>query len=619
MKTSNAILSSLVVMSASLMLPALGADAPAMVARDSAVRVWTDQIGYRTTGPKVLVVAGNAAIPSDMLFELCDAQTHQPVWSSKDHAGSVKPFKGGQKDGESGDFVAHLDLSDFTKPGRYYVAYTADGKKLRSFMFNIGDDVYREAGLAAMKSFYYQRTDCDKPEKYAGVWNHGPAFLGPNQAKEAKVYKWTGAPHYEPVGKEPLNDETFDVRGGWWDAGDFNKYTGNTVRCHNDLLLAYLLVAGAAKDNELNIPESGNKAPDMLDEIRYCTEFLMRVCDKEGAAFGKVHELGGCPPDAVKNPVQLTEVSGASTMARAAALAMAAVVWKESKFDDAFAKKCEEESRRSWDLLLKKPFPWKPDPKNPKKEAYSGYWFALEYDQMRALTAACYFRLTGESGYDQIVKEFWATVKPGQPGEMGDLYPLIWMYAFAPKADAGVADAMKKLILTQADQMVAWTGANKSYRMGIRGFWWGSNALIGRTGAMGVLAAELAADPAAKKKYLEAAEEYVHYLYGRNALGKCWLTNLKSIGAENSIMVMFHSWVGADGKPASAKYIGEGEGKVGPFPGMVVGGPNGGMKVYVEGLHWTKKPWEYNEPDITYQSPCVQLLAYFAYKGKDLK
>jgi hypothetical protein len=47
---------------------------------------------------------------------------------------------------------------------------------------------------------------------------------------------------------------------------------------------------------------------------------------------------------------------------------------------------------------------------------------------------------------------------------------------------------------------------------------------------------------------------------------------------------------------------------------MVVGGVNGGMKRYTDELHWTKNPWEFNEPDITYQSPCATLLCYFALK-----
>jgi len=73
---------------------------------------------------------------------------------------------------------------------------------------------------------------------------------------------------------------------------------------------------------------------------------------------------------------------------------------------------------------------------------------------------------------------------------------------------------------------------------------------------------------------------------------------------------------GKDNDKYSARYIGEGEGKIGPFPGMVVGGVNGSMKKYVDKLDWRTNPWEFNEPDITYQSPCATLLAYFALKVK---
>jgi hypothetical protein len=591
------------------------AELPILTAK-SPIHIWVDQIGYRTSSKKVLVIASNNAIPAELELELRDAKSHQAVWKSKDDAKCVKPFNDGKKDGASGDFITHLDLSDFKTPGRYFVALLAPGTPGRSCAFNIGDNIYEAAGLASWKAFYYQRADGEKPEKYAGLWNHGVAFQGPNQAKEARIYKWTGARWFEPVGKEVADPTAYDVSGGWWDAGDFNKYTGNTVRCHNDLLLGYQIVASAAKDNQLNIPESGNKIPDLLDEVRYGTEYLIRIADKTGAAFGRCHLQGGCPPESVTNPAQLTVQNSGATMARAAALAYAAVVWKESKLDDAFAKKCQEEAQKSWDLLKEKPHPWPADPKDPKKLQYTGEWFALDYNQMRTLAAACLFNLTDNTEYHDIVKQGWDAEKGKQlqPGESGDIQPLVWVYSHTKGADSAIADAMKKMILDNSNKVIEMTGAGKGYLMSARGYWWGSNRLIGQMGAACVIAAELTADADAKKRYLDAAEEYVHYLFGRNALGKCFLSNMKSFGAENSIMVMFHSWVGADGNPKSAKYVGEGNGKIGPFPGMVVGGPNGSMKRYVEGLNWQASPWEFNEPDITYQSPCCQLLGYFALK-----
>jgi endoglucanase len=590
-------------------------DLPPLVTGKSPIRVWVDQIGYRAAGKKLIVVAGNAALPADLKLDLRDAKSGEVVWALKDKTDALKMFNGGKKDNDSGDFIAHLDLSFFTKPGRYFVCVDA-GSPQRSCAFNIADNVYRESGLTTWKAFYYQRADCDKPEKFAGMWNHGPNHLGPNQASEARIYKYGGGQHFDPVGKEVTDPTPYDVRGGWWDAGDFNKYTGNTVRCHNDLLLAIQLLGDAAKDSQLNIPESGNGVPDVLDEVRYCTEFLIRMVDKDGAAFGKAHELGTSPPEADKTPVQLTQTSSESTMARCAALAYAAAIWKESKLDDAFAAKCQSEALKAWKLLESKPHPWRGGGEEPKGKGGFRDWFFLNVDQMRTLAAAAFFKLTGDEAYHKIVKDNAAKWKAFAPGDEGDLYPIIWLYGHTKGADAALSEQLKKLIIGAADTTVNWSGEKRGYCSGVKGYWWGSNSLVGRTAVPCVMAAEWTDDAEAKKKYLAAAEEYIHYLQGRNAIGKCFLSNMKAFGAEDSVMVMFHSWVGKDNDKFSAKYIGEGEGKLGPFPGMVVGGVNGGMKRYVQGLNWQAAPWEFNEPDITYQSPCATVMTYFALKVK---
>jgi len=169
-----------------------GGEQPAAVTAKSPVRLWVDQIGYRTSGRKLAVVAGDQALPASPAIELCDAKDGKVVWSLKDKPAALKPYNKGAKDNESGDFIAHLDLSDVKTPGRYYLTVESGGKLERSCQFNIADGVYRDAALASWKGFYYQRADCEKPEKYAGVWNHGENHVGPNQAKEARIYKWNG-------------------------------------------------------------------------------------------------------------------------------------------------------------------------------------------------------------------------------------------------------------------------------------------------------------------------------------------------------------------------------------------------------------------------------------------
>jgi endoglucanase len=598
---------------------AASGDLPSAVTVSSPIRIWVDQIGYRTNGKKMAVIASDRALPESLPIELRDEKGAKAVWRLEDHPKSYQPFGGGQKDPDSGDFVAQVDFTDFTLPGRYcFVLGSPD--PVRSYRFNIADRPYREAGLAAWKAFYYNRADGEKLEKHGGLWSHGKAFLGPGQATEAKVYKWIpGKAWHDTVGTEVIDPKTYDVHGGWWDAGDFNKYTSNTVSTHNFMLLTYEMSLGGPKDKELNIPESGNGIPDVLDEIRIGTEFLIRDQDGTGAAFGRVHQAGGSPPESVKTAVQLTMPNSETTMGRAAALAYAACIWKESKLDEAFGRKCLDESMRSWNLLKEKAHPWPADPAKPGRVLPQGEMRGdQDYPLWRATAAAALFRLTGKKEYDDIVREScapwdWAQGKPFGPGDKDGFYPLMWIYLHAKGADPGIVANAKKAILGTAEATVNLTGPKRGYAMAIRGYWWGSNSLVGHTGGLLVMAAQLTDDKEKKKAYLEAAEEYVHYLFGRNPIGTCYLSNMKGFGAEHSALVMFHNWVGNVGSPYGAKYIGEGEGKIGPFPGMVIGGVNGSMKKLIEDLDWRKNPWEYNEPDIAYQVAVCQLLSAFTW------
>jgi len=604
----------------SLGVSGFGAEMPSPITTNSRVRVWVDQLGYRPTAKKFLIVASDKPLPTtnDRIgFDVVDARTGKTVWTSLDHPDALKPFRNGQKDKESVEYLAHLDLTKFQRTGRYYVAIRGGGDKQRSYQFNIDKDVYQPAAKAAWRMFYFNRADTQKLEKHAGPWHHKLAHNGPNQATQARVYKWKGKPHWEPVGTEIADPTPRNVSGGWWDAGNFDKYMGNTTTVHNELLLAVQLLGDAPKDRELNIPESGNGIPDVLDEVRYGTEFLIRMADKTGAAFGRVYEKIACPPDADKSPVMLTRTASGATMNRAAALAYAGLVWKESKLDPAFAKRCMTESMKSWRLLERKPHPWPVDPKKPGKPAPTGEWFFVDYNQTRALVAACYFRATGDKRYDAIVRDSFKKWTRIRPGEDKELYPIIWVYVHTPGADFTLVARRKKMLTGAADQVVKQTGAQRGYAAGLRGYWWGSNRLVGASGVNCILAAELTKDAAAKQRYLDAAEEYIHYLLGRNPLGLCFLTNMKAFGVERSAMIMHHGWLGIESKKGDAyggRFIGEGPGKIGPPPGYVVGGVNGGMKKYIDELDWRKKHWEYNEPCISYQSPCVILFDYFARK-----
>jgi hypothetical protein len=588
---------------------------PPVVTRESPIRIWVDQIGYPTSYPKIAIVASDSPIPDGLRVELREDKTGRAVWSLDDHPGALARFNEGAKDKESGEFLSQLDFSSFHTPGRYYLAMTAPNA-MRSYKFSIADKPYRESGLAAWKAYYYNRADGEISEKYGGPWNHGVAYRGPHQATEARVYRWKpGNAWHDQVGTELIDPKAYDVHGGWFDAGDFNKYTGNTVQVHDALLMAYEMVAGGPKENELNIPESGNGKPDVLNEIRFATEFLIRDHDGTGAAFGRVHQQAGSPPESVTDEDQLTMPNSEVTMGRVAALAYAAVVWRESGLDEAFASKCLEESKRSWNLLKRKPHPWPVDPDDPTKLFNQGEMRGdTDYPAWRLMAAACYFRITGEKQYDAIVHEMLA----GRKWDSEDpMEPALWVYLHAKAADPAIVALIKKSAIASADQILA-TISQRGYHMAADGYWWGSNSHVGNKGSRLVLASMLTSDVAKRKAYLEGAAEYVHYLYGRNPLGMCYFSNMKSFGVEQSAMVMFHGWVGNENSAYGQKYVGEAEGKlpagkIGPFPGYVIGGAKDGMRKLVEVLDWRQSPWEWTEPDIGYQAQVLRLMGPFIW------
>ncbi len=443
--------------------------------------------------------------------------------------------------------------------GRYYVQIGGSPPE-RSYLFNIGDYVYRGSGIAAWKSLYFQRADGPKPEKYAGPWNDSAAYWGPGQAKDAKVYHWEKNQHWDPISGPVIDEKGHDVSGSWWDAGNFDKYIGNTYVCNIYLLPAIQMIGDAAQDGDLNIPESGNNIPDLLDEMKYSMEWFLRMADSTGAAYGRMYIPVDCPPSKSTKPCQLTEQTSGATMNRLAMLALASVVWNERKIEPAFAQRCMDESLKAWKLLEEKPHPWPADPKDAKKLKYTGEWYFADFNWSRALAAACYFSQTGDPKWHAILKTAFQRVDGNSP----DAQPAIWIYCRSKNADPELVKRLKGAVISAAGNIAKSVGPNRGYAAGINGYWWGSNRAIGQAGYTCLLAAQLTDDPLLQKSFLAAAEEFIHYMHGRNPVGICYMTNYKQLGAEHSATVMFHSWLGNPNQRGAnqfgSKFIGEGPG-----------------------------------------------------------
>jgi hypothetical protein len=168
-----------------------------------------------------------------------------------------------------------------------------------------------------------------------------------------------------------------------------------------------------------------------------------------------------------------------------------------------------------------------------------------------------------------------------------------------------------------------------AYRNDFTYYWWGSNGQRARRGALLHLPRLLGFPEEEQEAGLRVAAEYAHYLHGRNPLNLVYLTNMgpegANAGAERSVTEIFHYWFGDN-----TRYDGLGEGKIGPAPGYLVGGPNAYFepdwvsppygqpagKSFLEfNTGWSEQrqktldPWAITEPAIYYQAFYIHLLS----------
>jgi hypothetical protein len=115
------------------------------------------------------------------------------------------------------------------------------------------------------------------------------------------------------------------VSGGWFDAGDYGQYIPNAAPVWYVIGAALDIAPQRFRDGDLNIPESGNGLPDLLDELEWGMDWALQMQDPaDGGVYFRVasatwdgslpHEIGAA-----------RLIAGKTTHATAAFAAMAAI------------------------------------------------------------------------------------------------------------------------------------------------------------------------------------------------------------------------------------------------------------------------------------------------------
>jgi len=534
-------------------------------------------------------------------------------------------WNGGATHGQSGDKVWWVDMSALG-PGVYYLFDPS--RNARSDFFAVSDTVYTTVLRQVLRMFYYQRSGFAKAAPYTDAkWADGAAFLGTNQDTQARS-----------IADKTNPGTAKDVRGGWFDAGDYNRYTVWATWTLADLLLAYLQYPAVWTD-DLNIPESGNGIPDLLDEVKWELEWLLKMQAATGnnSVLSKVStdtSVGTSPPSADTNAHYWGAASTASTACTAGVFALGAIAFAQAG-QTTYATTLTTAATNAWTWAQGNPSVTYDNAgfttPSPEPDTYGR--------SMCMLQAGIYlYARTGTGAYKTYVEANYTNAHAlsfpywygSNPMDVATQHALLY-YAAQPGVTAGVKTAIqnsKTASMTagsNGDELLnAATNATDAYRSYVKDadYAWGSNRTKAHIGGLFLDQLRYSLDAPNATAYKNGAAGYLHYLLGVNPLAIVYLTNMNAYGATRSVDEIWHYWFndGTDWDNAITS-------PKGPAPGYLAGGPNPnpsgtGLPTPPAGQPILKsfasfnttepvRSWEFTEPGIYYQSALIYLLAHF--------
>ena len=514
----------------------LAAGVPSDYSTDQIAYIGVNQVGYETGAEKRAVI--RAEVEADCY--LVNAVTNRVVYTGQ---AADRTF-----DTTNMIYVTYFDFSDYNASGSYYVQ-TSEG---RSLTFSISGDPYQKLNSALLKMFYYQRCGCTLASNYVDA----------GYARTTRCHQ-SAAILVEEGGV--ITNTSILATGGWHDAGDYGRYMTPGCAAVWHLLYAYDLFESGIDTDRNQIPESGNGIADVLDEVRYELNWMLKMQDKStgGVYFREAtaNFANGVTPEWDVNSINQMYMSRTtlhSSAAFAAAMATAARVYRT--VDSDFAAQCLSAAKSAYTYSLEH---------QNKQTAFSNasennvinageYGDSNAWDLLYWASAELY-RTTGEQKYeDQFIeiRENRTFSKTGlscyDSGGFGTI-----SYLMADNTDAATRAQVYTELIDGADAVLRKTEKN-AYRISLQSseYVWGSNGQLMNQTNLLCAAAEIAGTG----RYDQAILDHLSYLFGTNVLAKSYVTGFGANAARNAHWGMHMATKEQYGTQMPA--------------GFVVGGPN---------------------------------------------
>ena len=455
-----------------------------------------------------------------------------------------------------------VDLGQLSEAGNYQIS--VGGKQCD---FRVSQHPYKEIATASLRLFYLIRSgvaiegsgDYNRP-----VGHPDTHVLVHNSA--ASPLRPTGTVISSPY--------------GWYDAGDYNKYVVNSAFSIGLMFSAYEQLRPYFASLSVNIPESNNQTPDLLDEIMFNLQWLFTMQDPyDGGVYHKLttpNFEGFIMPTDCKQQRYVVAKTVTATLDFAAVMADAARLYEPySKDYPGFAAQAAAVAERAYQWAKANPeaFYHQEQLSNPAVTT-GGYGDGSARDEFFWAASALY-RLTGRQCYLDDAKMY----QPQQfttPtwGNVASLGAFEWL-----NTSGEMRELMQQQLVKYCDNAVkdvATSSFQSPYGNKANDFGWGCLAEFCCCQALSLLYAD---NVSGTTKYRRYALENADYLLGRNATGYCYVTGF----GDKSPMHPHHRISDADKVDA-------------PFPGMLVGGPNPGQQDKKD----IKNPYPSNYPDESY-------------------
>ena len=408
-----------------------------------------------------------------------------------------------------------VDFSALSTPG-IYTLY-ANGL---SVPVTITSRPYRFLTRQALRAFYHQRTAMPIEEPFA----EGYARAAGHPDDHVLVHPSAA------TDERPANTVIASL-GGWYDAGDYNKYIVNSGYTMGVFLMAYEQQSAYYDTLSLNIPESGLRVPDMLAEAMYNIRWMLTMQDTDGGVYHKLTNPefeSFIRPDECQKPRYVVLKTTAAALDFAATMALAARIY--APYEDVypgFVAEATTAALRAWDWALAHPAIYYDQ--NAMNEQYTPAIITGAYDDYDVQgefywAATELYLLTQNNVYREAALAYCPAVfTPATWGDVTELASIEWMLhpqgveEFAAEKKAALLAYLKPYM----DEAESISVHRSPYGNREEDFFWGCNSEgCCWRGVECLYAYRLTGE----EKYLVNAERCLNHILGQNATGFCYVT-----------------------------------------------------------------------------------------------